>query len=462
MISIPDIRQYLKVEISSDGFEAVLRGSLPQEIEICNEDIYRFIDQYGVKAGLQNFSVEEIREKLNENGFLSIAKGTIPIAGSDGFIEYFFDSEHVRQEVAQNQKVDYHSITFVRNIKAGEKLVFIHAPGEGINGIKVTGDVVEPRKGKKAEIITAGNTLLSPDDSSIIIARCDGNIVLHPNKSIEVQPEITIRGNVDFSVGNIDFVGSLIVMGDVKSDFSIKTQKNIEIFGSVEDAQIHALGNIVIKKGFLGSGKGVVIAKGNVSLNTVLNQTVMSDTDVIITKEAVGGTIRAGGKILAQSATIVGGILDSDHEITVGYLGNPDGSPAHVRVGRKGKILERLGQIDREIKQTEKQLIEVKDAVYRMIRKKIDVGCLGEDCEQRLQKLQEVQKMIPDRLQQLQEEKNILSIELQNHFDGRVIVRGTVYENIHIEINGAKKLVETPLRGVIFIEKDGTIETRSI
>lgn len=462
MISVADIRNHLKVEISTDGYDAVLRGSIPKEVEITDDDIYRFVDQYGVKSGLIIFNSEEIRKKLNEDGLLCIARGTKPVAGADGYIEYCFDSEQGLHEAAQNKKVDYHSMNFVRNIKAGEKLAIIHPPGEGTNGIQVTGNIVEPPKGKKADIKTGGNTMINPDDPSIIITRCDGNVVLQPTGYIEVQSEISIRGNVDFSVGNIDFVGSLKVMGDVKSDFTIKTHRNIEVFGNAEDCQIQAQGDVVIKKGFLGAGKGVVTAKGNVTINTILNQTVISDSDVVILKESVAGSIRAGGRILAQSATIVGGILDSDHEIVVGYLGNHDGSPVRVRVGRKGKILERLGQIDRELKQTEKQIVEVKDAVYRMIRKKIDIGCLGEECEERLQKLQEVQKMLPDKQKILQEEKKSLNDELQSHFDGKVTVRGTVYENIQIEINGAKKLIETPLRGVIFIEKDGVIETRGI
>jgi hypothetical protein len=41
------------------------------------------------------------------------------------------------------------------------------------------------------------------------------------------------------------------------------------------------------------------------------------------------------------------------------------------------------------------------------------------------------------------------------------VVHGTVLENVLIEINGVKKVVETALQDIIFVERAGTIEVRS-
>ena len=79
-----------------------------------------------------------------------------------------------------------------------------------------------------------------------------------------------------------------------------------------------------------------------------------------------------------------------------------------------------------------------------------------------LAKLQEAQKMLPKQLEALHREKSRLTEDLHKTSEARIIVRGTVHENVLLEINGIRKLVESALRGVIFYEHAGAIEAQAL
>jgi uncharacterized protein len=460
MISGTTLREYLTVHISADQDAAVLRGSLPPDVHIDTALLREYLFQSNVRNGILDISQEVLDQKLHETSPVMIAQGVKPENGIDGWIEYLFDTNSAKPTVDQRGKVNLHEIHFLHNVHTGDILARIHPPTAGTPGYRVNGEQVLPRPGKKGDVRTGPYTALGPDDSSVVIATADGNVILHNDGQIEVQPIVTIKGNIDFSTGNIDFVGSLNVMGDILADFSVKVQKDLTVYGSVEDSFIEVGGNVIVKKGFIGSGKGRISAQGNITVHTLLNQTIVCGQDVTIEKEAVSGMIKAGGKILAQHAIVVGTTLESDIEVVIRNLGNRDGASGRVRVGKKGKILERIAQIDKEIKLTERQVIEVKDAVYRLVRMKIDKGCLGDECEQKLTKLQEVQKMLPKKNESLHQEKIQLSTELEKQFDGRIVVHGTVFENVCLEINGARKMIEDAIQGVLFVERGGELDAR--
>jgi hypothetical protein len=107
-------------------------------------------------------------------------------------------------------------------------------------------------------------------------------------------------------------------------------------------------------------------------------------------------------------------------------------------------------------------MTEVKEAVYRLVKIKVDKGRFPPEKAQILAKLQEAQKVLPRRLLELQAEREALRYELQKKCDARVVVRGTVQKDTMIEVNGAGKFVESTLEGVVFAEWDGVLESRSL
>lgn len=454
------VNQHLTIKVSHDGYDAQAYDD-GSHSPIDADELKQMLIKSGVVYGVLETSLKAIVAGQLNGQPIRVAQGTPPVNGEDGVVEYFFDHEKAKPAEGKSGKVNLHEMHFVHNVRQGERLALVHPPKPGVPGVTVTGRTVPGKEGKKVVVHAGPHTTFSPEDPLTLIASTDGNVVLKLDGTIEVLPLLAIGGNVDFATGNIDFVGSVRVAGDIKSDFSVKTQKDLEVVGNIEDAQVEVGGELRIRKGFIGVGKGLLKAKGNVTVQHVLNQSIISEKDIVIERESVNGNLRAGGRIVSMSGTIAGGRLEADEEIEVMNLGSGEHSQARLRVGRKGRILERLAQLEKELQQAEKQVSDVKDGVYRLIRMKLDSGCLAPEKEQMLTKLQEVQKLLPVRLQSLQQEKVQLTEDLKQDCKARVVVHGTVLENVLIEINGVKKVVETALQDIIFVERAGTIEVRS-
>src|SRR5699024_12728695 len=85
----------------------------------------------------------------------------------------------------------------------------------------------------------------------------DGQIQLM-NDRIQVQVVYEINESISMKTGNINFIGSIIIHGDVPSGYQIKAGGDVKIFGLVEAANITAGGSIFISEGFSGMKTGVL------------------------------------------------------------------------------------------------------------------------------------------------------------------------------------------------------------
>lgn len=418
------------------------------------------IKEAGVVYGLQ----EDVLARIINEGYdgepLNIALGDAGTPGKDGRVEYKFEVDAATPHAGSGEDATYVP-RVITSIAAGQPLAVQIPPEPGKPGLSVTGVPVAVKQGKMARLIPGPQTKLS-DDKETLIAATDGCPIRRPDGSVEVQPVVTLPGNLDYTVGSVDFIGSLVVRGDIVGDAVVKVKGSIEVKGNVEDVSIEAGGDVTIHQGFSGHGKGKIHAGGNVTVLYVMNQTVVAEKDIMIGRECINATIDAGGKIHAPRALIAGGKLDAVQEVEVGSIGTMDISSAKIRVGRHGKLLEHLAQVDKDIKQVERQIIEVKDAVYKLVKFKLDTGNLAPDKEQLLSKLQEAQKLLPKRAEGLKTEKSGLEAELQKKSDVRIVVRGAVHKDTMVEVNGVRKFIDSALEGVIFVERAGALEARAV
>ena len=102
---------------------------------------------------------------------------------------------------------------------------------------------------------------------------------------------------------------------------------------------------------FVGQGKGIIDAKGNVNLAFMKNQTVKSRQNVVIAKEAIHCAIFARKTIVVHGNpySIAGGKIMARDSITAFSIGNGSGVKTLLEVGVDFSLLE-------ELEKTESQL----------------------------------------------------------------------------------------------------------
>src|SRR6056297_2419159 len=137
--------------------------------------------------------------------------------------------------------MDFHSKNLINNVLRGEKIVTKVEPSEGEAGKDVFGREIEPPTPKEAKLPRAKNTVRK--NNSVYAAK-DGQIV-REGKKISIDPIYQVRGDVDLEEGNIDFVGSVKITGDVREGFKIKASGDIEVGGNVGASDLESGGSVL-------------------------------------------------------------------------------------------------------------------------------------------------------------------------------------------------------------------------
>ncbi|WP_333570708.1 FapA family protein, partial [Thermodesulfobacterium commune] len=107
-------------------------------------------------------------------------------------------------------------------------------PIPGIPGMNVLGEPIpSPEVKESAKIILGENLFI--DEEGWVKAKTSGVVGLQGNK-LEILSEYTIDGDVDFSVGNIRFIGKkLTIKGDIKFGFKVRVKGDLELYGGTEN-----------------------------------------------------------------------------------------------------------------------------------------------------------------------------------------------------------------------------------
>ena len=432
----------MKVKITPDKLRAYLVVESKDELNnLCIDDVVKFVNSKGVVQGIKIIEIQSLLENPQEGEFL-IAEGNPPIDGRDGYISFEFDITKK---------------TLIRNVKAGEKIAVVYPPTSGVNGIGITGEILKAKQGKPANVFLGQNVAFLDSDNSVIVSTSDGNLVLNEDGTIEVSPVLKINGNIDVSFGEVNFIGTLIVNGDIKSGAKVKVGKNLEVYGNIEDAEVEVKGNALIGGGFIGYGRGRLYVHGDVSLRYITNQNLIADGDVVIKREAVNANIVCGGKIIAKDAVIIGGTVMCKGEVEAKSIGGAEYSRTVIIIGRRDKQIEKLKKVTAEIKRLGSYLEGIKSEIYALARLKIDWGELPEDQERQLQNLMKWRDEIPKRLQQLEVLRENLLDDVKKSGKARLIVYGTIYKNTYIEINGAREEINFDMKNSIFEEDMGIV-----
>lgn len=457
------ISDAVRVVVSEDGFKAFLTFTEGSDaIPFSAHELRALLTEHGVVHGVRTDLEEVVANRVPQERSILVAVGKKPEEGKHGWIEYCFKASDRAPERSGEQKVDYHDLGWIHNVHKLVVIAEVHPAEAGIPGVTVSGDPAPPPPVQDPPLKLGSGVALDPSNHRKVIATVDGNAVVEKEGTLQVHQTITITGNVDYSTGDINFVGSVLVLGDVKSDFTIKAGHSVEIRGNVEDATIEAGGDVIIRKGFIGQGNGLIKAHGNVDIHHVWNQTVFADHIIRIVREGMRSKLHAAEKITAPAAVFVGALLEAGEEVEVCSLGHEDRTQAKVRVGRRALLMEQIASVESRRQNAQRQIEEAKNGIYRLVRLQLDNGSLTASQEGFLAKLKLAQSELTRMVDALDKDAEGLKSQLQEAGAARIIVHDTIFANVFVELNGIKKIVQDAIKEVVLTENGGKIEERPL
>jgi hypothetical protein len=192
-----------------------------------------------------------------------LARGIPPRNGLDGTVQMFFAPPSGRPDDNPDGRVDFYNLDLVQEIRRDDVVARRVPPTPGMPGRNVQGEIVPQRKGKPARLRFGKGLAWEGDD---LRAKLDGRLEWKGDV-VSVIPLLIISGDVDYSTGNINFNGPVLVRGTIRDGFSVSAAGDVDIRGSVEKASVESReGRIAVLYGVQGKGEAHLKAHKEVRL----------------------------------------------------------------------------------------------------------------------------------------------------------------------------------------------------
>ena len=353
--------------ISSDKLYAWLFVLPPVGLgeELSQDMLYEALDEQGIAYGVDTRLLNRLpRDEDKYFHLFLIARGKPAFDGVNGNIVDYFPRVEVRVlEVDEFDRVDYTALNLIHNVKEGEEICRLIKPTEGEPGRTVLDQEVPAKSGKSVPLPKGRNTEIS-EDGTLLVASIAGDVEF-TGHSFQVKPVLDIPGNVDFSTGNINFLGDVNIKGDVLSGFTVRAMGNIQVGGVVEaGSTVEAGGDLIVVKGILGDGSTIVRAQRSAFSKYIENATIYVrenlQTDCI-----VNSRVYSDGEVLVRSGrgTILGGRVWAAKKISAMAVGARSECRTSVALGglpctnfERELVQQELRRLEMEMEKLECQL----------------------------------------------------------------------------------------------------------
>jgi uncharacterized protein len=433
----------------------------PGGADISSDYVRSFLQSNGVSHGLREDVLGELEESPRYGRPIVAAEGTKAHDGADAKIVYAFSRE--RDAVTLKEKggrVDFKDISRVENVVAGQLLASKVPAEQGQPGQTVTGTMIPATRGKDCELSIGKNVRLSEDGLSAL-AEINGQVLLLGGK-INVEPVYTIPGDVNLHTGNILFLGTVIVRGNVEDGFSVKAAGNIEVFGSVGKCVIDAEGDIFVHQGIAAKTEGQIRCGKSLYSKFIEHAHVDAGEYVVVTDGIVHSYVDANKMILCQGkrAQIVGGRLRASEEINSKILGSVAGTETLLEVGYDPRSKERLVVLDETKRTVEKSLEEV-DLNIKTLQNLLRVQKkLPPEKAQYLKEQNEKRSELLRQLEECTREISSLNAHLASlNTKGKISASDRVYQGVKLAIKNASLALRIELKFVTFYLQGGEVKT---
>jgi uncharacterized protein len=401
--------------------------------DIVLDDIKEKIALAGIVFGIDYEMVHNLfSEKMYEKPVL-FAQCKEPIHGNDGQIEYDFPLEFkMSPKELDHDQVDYKELQMIFAVNKGDIIARKIPPTSGDAGCTITGKTIAAKPGKDISLSAGRNAVLA-DDSLSVKSLIDGQPILK-GKTVFIEPVLVVQGDVDYAVGNINFKGSVKILGNVVSGFSVKATENIEIEGVVEDSFVEAGRDISIKGGVLGADKGFVKAGRDIHMSFIENCYVEAARNVFA-GDVLNAEISAGDSIdviLGKGRTF-GGKLSARNLIATNILGSGASDRAQVTVGYEPKTIVKLKNLKEALLKVEYTHEEIKKHI-RGLEELKEATTLPEEKETLYMRLVVTEEELRHNIEELKGEMTMLEATMTKAVQPMVKIRKTCYPNVRIKI----------------------------
>ncbi|MBN1765832.1 MAG: DUF342 domain-containing protein [Sedimentisphaerales bacterium] len=425
------------------GAHAVVQACREKDIPVDSE----------VQKRIQNV-MDNLDKNQSPSGMAVLIKGIPPEPGENAHFEWEEKFDPEKQEEPEEEKTDQVRTSFYDRsnliiAKKGDVLGRFNPPTNGTSGQDVFGRPITPQPGTDMKFEAGLNIELLPDGQTCV-AGCDGEPKLEGGV-LSIDPVLTIRGDVDFSTGNVVYSGDVRIKGDVKDLFKVNAGGNVQIDGTIEAAHVECGGSLTVKRGVSGKEKGKISVGKNMSAKYLSNVTVWAEGDVVIESEIVNTDVNSRGKITLERGAITGGQITATGDVEVPILGSPAGVRTIVRAAVDPVL-------DKEQKELREERAQLSDQIKHFMpqAKALLNLCRGKPNEE-LNKIAGDIKKWNERVQAIDERLQKVFEQIEENCTGIIKIKKTLYPGVVLYLSDQQQLVDKEMTGPLelAIDKEG-------
>lgn len=451
-----------EVEVSADQTSAHIYIEPPEGggKNLTAAELKQLLKDHGVIKGVLDDKLQELQTKPVYKKLVLVAQGKPPKRGTDGYVRPLFETFVKPKLDPKAQKVDYKQVDLIRSAKTGEAIAEKIDPTIGEPGFAVSGKIIPAEPGEIAEFQMGANVEISPD-GKFLLSKIEGRPVLESRGKIRVD-EVVYLKNIDYSTGNVDFPGSVIVEESVADGFKLKASGSIILQSSVGVCDITAGKDVILSAGFMGRGEGKITSDGDVYARFVEQGIIDAKGSIFISEATLHSKLNAGGAIVVKGGRgdITGGELSAAKYIHCNKLGGAGETKTVLTVGIDPSVRVMIDEILASMKEKEGTLEKIRISLNRindaMKKRKLDAK-EAETREKLLMALRKYKGLLESEQKQLDTAQNSYVAQEKAH----VIIETQLFPNVEINF-GRGMLFKSPMRPamnrqVIYMSEDRTV-----
>ncbi|MGN6579144.1 MAG: DUF342 domain-containing protein [Bordetella sp.] len=349
-----------ELHIEDDRMSATLLVEAPRGgAAVTEEQVRVALADRGVVAGILD---AELREAIarSEGIGVCIAAGQQPMPGEPATFTSLIESPRQHRAEAGDPdddeqddgtfaRIDYRDMGSLVLVKPGAPLMRRTPPVPGTPGFDIAGKVIDPPTLEDPPFAQPlPGAAVSADDPNLLVAAIAGAPKVMP-RGVSVASLVEIEA-VDLDSGNVDFDGTLRVKGDILAGMKVRVTGDVVVTGTIEAADIHAGGNIMVNGGIIGMTETVatdgqeqsrsarLVCGGMVKARFILHAEIDAAKMVAAEREIRQCFVDSGESVVVgppggQNGVIVGGRIRAMTSVQAGIIGSTGAVRTEIQVG---------------------------------------------------------------------------------------------------------------------------------
>lgn len=425
------------VRIADDKTEAWLYLCAPEDgTSYDKSEVIRYLQVNKVVAGINESHIAAMCKKRIYEREVKVATSEKGEPGQEGHYEFFFNTEKPKPIIRNDGSVDYRSMSLIQNVEEGDLLAVYHPAVQGTSGRDVTGAFEKANIYKELRPLT-GRGVSNEKNPHEYYATKSGKIEYDGQNKLSVEEVYEVQGGCDLTSNAIvDFNGDVIIHGNVEAGVVIRAGKSLTVEGVVESATITAGGNVCMKRGMQGAGKGSITSGGDVFAE-FLEYVNVDAVGSVQSNVILNSTVNAGGTatLTGKKGLIAGGNVHAMMGVSCINAGNLSEIKTSIHVGVMPEIMEQRVNVNEEYNMLSRELDDVVASMAKILRVRQQTGELSEQLQERLNGLKDKKDEIYAKCMEVKKRADKLENTVLQAREAKIRINGNIFKGVVIGID---------------------------